>query len=221
MPIRGAGDEKDFSGPYAGSTVLAIGAHPDDVELAAGGMAARWSRTGSRVVIAVVTVPSDYARRRREAERAAGILDCELRVLAEGGQRRIEDLKPDDLVSLLDEQIRQLSPAVVLVHGASDTHHDHVLVHDAAVSCQRLQQFDCFSYHPNFCRPVPVRFEPHVYVDISATIEMKMAAIDAHESQFAERGIRTDIFREIAQLTGRFVGVPYAEGLEINRMRIT
>ena len=45
--------------------------------------------------------------------------------------------------------------------------------------------------------------------------------IDAHESQFAERGIRTDIFREIAQLTGRFVGVSYAEGLEINRMRIT
>jgi LmbE family N-acetylglucosaminyl deacetylase len=220
MRISSVGDEKEFSGPYAGSTVLAIGAHPDDVELAVGGMAARWSRTGSRVVIAVVTVPGDYATRRQEAERAAGILGCELRVLAERG-RRIEDLEPDGLVRLLDEQIRELSPAVVLVHGASDTHHDHVLVHHAAVSCQRLRQFDCFSYHPNFCRPVPVRFEPHVYVDISTTIEMKMAAIDAHQSQFAGRGIGTDIFREIAHMTGRFVGVPYAEGLEINRMLIS
>jgi len=221
MRISSVGDRKDFSAPYAGSTVLAIGAHPDDVELAVGGIAARWSCSGSRVVIAVVTVPGDYAKRTREAERAAGILGCELRVLAEGGRRRIEDLEPDDLVRLLDEQIRELSPAVVLVHGASDTHHDHLLVHDAALSCQRLQQFDCFSYHPNFCRPVPVRFEPHVYVDISSEIEMKMAAIDAHESQFAGRGIGTDIFREIAHMTGRFVGVPYAEGLEINRMLIS
>jgi LmbE family N-acetylglucosaminyl deacetylase len=170
--------------------------------------------------MAVVTVPGDYAKRRQEAERAAGILDCELRVLADGGRQRIEDLEPHGLVRLLDEQIRELSPAVVLVHGGSDTHRDHVLVHEAAAACQRRQYFDCFSYHPNFCRPVPVKFEPHVYVDISSTIEMKMAAIDAHESQFAGRGITTDIFREIAHLTGRFVGVPYAEGLEINRMRI-
>ena len=218
MRISNAGVDGNCSVPYAGSTVLAIGAHPDDVELGVGGIAARWSSGGSRVVIAVVTVPGEYVTRRREAERAADILGCELRVLVEGGQRRIEDLAPDDLVRLLDEQIRQLSPAVVLVHGASDTHRDHVLVHDAAVSCQRLQHFDCFSYHPNFCRPVPVRFDPHLYVDISSTIEVKMAAIDAHESQFGARGITTDIFREIAHLTGRFVGVPYAEGLEINRM---
>jgi LmbE family N-acetylglucosaminyl deacetylase len=220
MAIRNAADESNFPTHYAGRTVLAIGAHPDDVELAVGGIAARWSRAGSRVVIAVVTVPGDYARRRREAERAADILGCELRVLAEGGQR-IEDLEPHDLVRLLDEQVRELSPAVVLVHGGSDTHRDHVLVHDAAVACQRLRHFDCFSYHPNFCRPVPVTFEPRVYVDISSTIEMKMAAIDAHESQFGGRGITTDIFREIAQLTGRYIGVPYAEGLEINRMRIS
>ena len=221
METTNAGHAAECSRRHARRTVLAIGAHPDDVELAVGGIAARWRRAGARVVIAVVTVPGDYARRRREAERAAGILDCELRVLVEGEGHRIEDFKAYDLVRLLDEQVRALSPDVVLVHGPSDTHRDHVLVHEAAISSQRLQFFDCFSYHPNFCRPVPVTFEPRVYVDISDTIDLKMAAIDAHESQFAARGITTDIFREIAHLTGGLIGVPYAEGLEINRMLIS
>jgi len=205
---------------YAGRTVLAIGAHPDDVELAVGGIVARWSRSDCRVVIAVVTVPGAYAIRRREAERAAAILGCELRVLVEGAGRRVEDLKPRELIGLLDEQVRDVSPAVVLVHSHSDFHRDHVLVHEATVCSQRLQFFDCFSYHPNSCRAVAMPFEPRLYVDISTTIELKMAAINAHESQFAARGICTEMFREMAKLSGVAVGVPYAEGLAVERMLI-
>lgn len=205
--------------PYAGRTVLAIGAHPDDAELAVGGTLARWSHGRCRVVIAVVSVPGNYAVRRREAERAAHILGCELRVLVDGC-RRIEDLKSYELVRLLDEQVRELAPAAVLAHGKSDFHRDHQLVHDAAVCSQRLRHFDCFSYQPNFCRPVPVSFSPHVFVDVTGTIETKMAAIAAHESQFSARGIETEIYREAAHLRGMTVGVAYAEGLEIERMLI-
>ena len=43
-------------------------------------------------------------------------------------------------------------------------------------------------------------------------------AIDVHESQFACRGISTAMYRDIAQLQGRMVGVPYAEGLDVGRM---
>jgi hypothetical protein len=45
-----------------------------------------------------------------------------------------------------------------------------------------------------------------------------MQAIDAHESQFACRGISTEMYRDIARLQGRMVGVPYAEGLDVGRM---
>ena len=69
---------------YGGRTVLAIGAHPDDLELAIGGILARLSRESVRVVMAVVSVPADYAVRQREAQRAAEILGCELRILLHG-----------------------------------------------------------------------------------------------------------------------------------------
>ena len=182
---------------------------------------ARWSHADCRVVIAIVSIPGDYATRLREAESAAAILGCELRVLVEGKGKRIEEMRTYELVRLLDEQVKELSPAAVLVHGASELHRDHLLVHDAAVSSQRLQQFDCFSYHPSYCRPVPVSFHPSVYVDITETIDVKMAAIDAHASQFAARSIGIDVYRDIARLNGWRVGVPYAEGLEIERMLIS
>ena len=202
---------------YAGKTVLAVGAHADDIELAVGGTMARLRRAGARVVMLVVSLPGDAKRRRREAEKAAGILGCELRVLMEEGGR-IEDLKSYQLVSMIDRQLRELEPAAMLTHGPTEFHRDHVLVHEACVSSQRLRYFDFFTYQPNFCRPVPIAFHPRAYVDISDTIETKMRAIEAHQSQFQCRGLDTAMYRDIARMNGRMAGVQYAEGLDIGRM---
>jgi LmbE family N-acetylglucosaminyl deacetylase len=203
---------------YAGRTVLALGAHPDDVELGIGGTLARLRRLGARVVLAVVSVPGDYAVRRREAERAADILGAELRILIDVPGKRIEDFRHCDLVALIDREVKDLAPAALLSHGSAEFHRDHVIVHEAALAAQRLRYFDFFTYQPNFCRPVPVAFQPRAFVDISETIETKMRAIEAHASQFSGRGITTDIFREMARLSGRLVGVQYAEGLDVGRL---
>ena len=209
---------KSIAERYAGKTILAIGAHADDVELAVGGTMARLRRAGARVVMAVVSLPGDYKARLREAERAADILGCELRVLMADGARRIEDLKSYELVAMIDREVRELEPAAMLTHGAAEFHRDHVLVHEACVSSQRLRYFDFFTYQPNFCRPVPVAFQPRAYVDITETIETKMRAIEAHQSQFKCRGLDTDIYRDIARMNGRMIGVQYAEGLDVGRM---
>ena len=202
---------------YAGKTVLAVGAHADDIELAVGGTMARLRRAGARVVMLVVSLPGDAKRRRHEAEQAAGILGCELRVLMEEG-RRIEDLKSYQLVAMIDREVRELEPAAMLTHGPSEFHRDHVLVHEACVASQRLRYFDFFTYQPNFCRPVPIPFHPRAYVDISDTIETKMRAIEAHQSQFQCRGLDTAMYRDIARMNGRMAGVQYAEGLDVGRM---
>ena len=203
---------------YAGRTVLALGAHPDDVELGIGGTLARLRRAGARVVLAVVSVPGDYAVRRREAERAADILGAEQRILIDVPGKRIEDLRHCDLVALVDREVKDLAPAAVLSHGAAEFHRDHVMVHEAALAAQRLRYFDFFTYQPNFCRPVPVAFQARAFVDVSDTIDTKMRAVEAHASQFSQRGISTDIFREMARLAGRLVGVQYAEGLDVGRL---
>ena len=124
---------------YFGRTVLAIGAHPDDLELAIGGTLARLARESARVVMAVVSIPADFAQRRAEAERAAAILGCELRILVDKACARIDDMKNYQLVGMLDALVREVQPAAVLTHSASEFHRDHVAVHNACLSTQRLR----------------------------------------------------------------------------------
>ena len=206
---------------YAGKTVLAIGAHPDDLEIGVGGSLARFARAGARVVMAVVSVPSDYDTRLAEAREGAKIVGAELRVLLEGSCRRVEDLKSYELVAMLDRLIHELAPAAVITHGDADFHGDHLLVHNACLPTQRLRYFDFFCFHPSMCRPVPTVFHPRAYVDVSETIETKMQAIRAHASQFGSRRLTTaDMYRELAHLQGRMVGVEYAEGLDVLRMML-
>jgi LmbE family N-acetylglucosaminyl deacetylase len=203
---------------YGGRSVLAIGAHPDDLELAIGGMLARLARESARVVMAVVSIPSDYATRRAEAERAAEILGCELRILMDGECKRIDDIKNYQLVGMLDALVREVQPAAVLTHSANEFHRDHVTVHNACISTQRLKPFDFFHFNPTMCRPVPVEFHPRAYVDVTDTMEAKMEAIAAHVSQFGGRGLEAEMYRDLARLTGRMVGVKYAEGIDVGRM---
>jgi LmbE family N-acetylglucosaminyl deacetylase len=203
---------------YAGRTVLAIGAHPDDLEIGIGGTLAKLQRSGARVVMVVASIPKDFDVRMAEAKRGAEILGCELRLLMDGGPRRIEDVKTCDLVGMLDEVVKEYEPAALLTHSAADFHNDHLLIYNACLPTQRLAHFDFFSYHPTNCRPVPIAFHPRAYFDISDTIDAKMHSITAHASQFGGRGLDTEMYREFAHVQGRMIGVPYAEGVDVGRM---
>ena len=206
---------------YAGKTVLAIGAHPDDLEIGLGGTLARLKRDGAHVVMCVASIPKDFEIRLAEARHGADILGCDLQLLIDDGPRRLEDVKTYDLVGRLDAAIRDHSPAAVFTHSSSDFHNDHLLVYQACLPTQRLAYFDFFSYHPTNCRPVPIAFHPRAYVDITDTIDAKMHAISAHASQFGGRGLDTEMYREFAHVQGRMIGVPYAEGLDVIRMLLT
>jgi len=203
---------------YAGRTVIAIGAHPDDLEIGIGGTLAKLTKEGARVVMVIASCPKDFDVRMAEARRGAEILGCEMQLLLDGGPQRLEDVKTCDLVGMLDAVIRKEEPAAVLTHSNADFHNDHLLIYNACLPTQRLAQFDFFSYHPTNCRPVPIAFHPTAYVDVSDTIDAKMHAISAHASQFGGRGLDTEMYREFAHVQGRMMGVPYAEGLDVMRM---
>ncbi len=206
---------------YTGRTVLAMGAHPDDLELGVGGTMACLALAGAKVVGAVVSVPSQFEVRKLEARVAGGIVGLsELKFLLPDGVR-IEDMKSYELVERIQRLIEEVRPAALLSHGTSDFHRDHVLVHNACAEASRGSYFDFFTYFPTMTRPVAVDFFPRVYVDITETIETKMRAIDAYPSQFQRRELETEFCRAQAREHGRRVGVQYAEALQVVRMRLS
>lgn len=205
---------------YAGRTVLAIGAHPDDVEVGMGGTVARLTDAGARVLMVAVCVPSQYEVRLREAQRASEILGAEFHLAFAGRCCRVEDLKTYELVARLDALVAECRPAALFSHGAREVHRDHQLVFEAARAALRHGGTDAFCFQPCSCRPGQSPFEPRAFVDIGSTLERKLEAISAHHSQFTARGICPGFHRDVSRYYGRQAGVEYAEAMEIARLML-
>jgi N-acetylglucosamine malate deacetylase 1 len=177
--------------PSASVDVLAVGAHPDDVELGCGGTLAQLSAAGYRIGIAHLTrgeagTRGSAAQRVREAERSAEILDASLHWLDFGdGGLRAGVAEEDELIDLL----RELTPRVVLAPPPRDRHPDHErahrLVREAAFYAGLVKRGEGSAHRPRAMWSYTLHhpFEPSFIVDISSSWASKCAALDAYESQ--------------------------------------
>src|SRR3954453_10934723 len=185
--------------------VICFGAHPDDCELKAGGVAALWAAKGHRVKFVSVpngdighwrqSGPALARRRRREVEAAAGGLGITTEVLDVHDGELEPTLANRKAITRL---IREWRADLVLSHRPNDYHPDHrytaVLVQDAAymVTVPRflpevpaLKRNPVFLYYSDgFRKPNP--FNPDVTVAIDGVMEKKAAALERLESQFYE-----------------------------------
>jgi LmbE family N-acetylglucosaminyl deacetylase len=187
--------------------IICFGAHPDDCELRAAGVGAKWSALGHHVKFVSVTngdvghwqmAGGPLAQRRTaEVNRCAEILGIETEVL---------DIHDGELIPTLDHRrtitrlIRDWRADIVMCHRPNDYHPDHrnvgVLVQDAAYmvtvpffcpDTPELKKNPAFFYFEDrFQKPNP--FAPDVVVSIDDVIEKKLACVEALESQFYEGG---------------------------------
>jgi bacillithiol biosynthesis deacetylase BshB1 len=174
--------------------VLAIGSHPDDVELGCGGTLALLAKQGKKVGILHLTKGERGTRgtaeeRRQEAEDAAqalgavavGFLDCG------DGALRTGEAEEDALI----ERLRDWRPDLVLAPSPSDRHPDHHRSHQLVQSASFYAGLK--NRHPEGgepFRPGAVfaymqhdSFEPSFIVDVSAVWETKLEALRAYHSQ--------------------------------------
>lgn len=178
--------------PMSPVDVLAIGAHPDDVELGCGATLAQLARAGRRVGILHLTrgeagTRGTAAERQREAERAAAILGAaELAFLdcGDGGLRH----GPAEEDALIVE-LRRLRPELVFAPTPADRHPDHGRAHrlvvDACFYAGLARRASGAPHRPAalFTYMQHDAFVPAFVVDVSATWAIKMAALDAYGSQ--------------------------------------
>jgi LmbE family N-acetylglucosaminyl deacetylase len=197
--------------------VVAFGAHPDDIEVGAGGTVARLARAGGQVTMVVVCVPAQVEERLAEAVKGADILGATSRVLF-SQQSRVEDIPMHELVRSMDEVVRELQPDLVLVHSASDLHWDHGLVNRAAISALRRTPSNLLAFTSSYELNAQSRAMGQCFVDVTQTIGSKMAAISAHVTQLTKLDLEGA--RDLARAMGRISGFAYAEVFEVLRMRI-
>ncbi|MHB1583463.1 MAG: PIG-L deacetylase family protein [Acidimicrobiales bacterium] len=223
--------------------VLALYAHPDDADVAAGGTLARWARAGSAVHLVVCTdggrgttdpavEPGELAVRRAEELAAAaellGLRSHEILGMSDGELTDGPALRRE-----IVGRVRRHRPHAVLGHDPTAVffgqdyfnHCDHRnagwALLDALAPAAALPHYfpECGPAHRAEVAYLSGTLEPDVWVDITATVDDKARAVECHRSQLVgDDGWAGEVVRVRAEEEGRRAGVAFAEGFR--RLRL-
>jgi LmbE family N-acetylglucosaminyl deacetylase len=196
--------------------VLAIGAHPDDVEIGCGGALAKHRACGDILHILTLSrgaAGGDVNVRTAEAQRAAALLGAKLEF---GNLRDAHITEGVETIQIIEAALRELRPTHVYTHCLEDTHQDHRAVHAASLVAARDV--------PNvYCYQSPsstVEFRPNRFVDITDYKNAKLQAIGAYKSQVDRMAsLQDDVIVSTARYWGRYAGHTLAEPMRIVRQR--
>jgi LmbE family N-acetylglucosaminyl deacetylase len=204
-----------FSKPYS---VLAIGAHPDDLEFGCAGTLSRFVQKGNSVYLMILTdgkqggVPP---ARRDEQIKAAETLGAKDLFWGDYPDTRLSFY--DDVIVKIEEVIKKTAPSFVFVHSNKETHQDHRHANACTISASRNIPNVLFYEGPS-----SFDFEPNVYVDVQDCIDKKMELLKIHQTQVMRTNVIGRSIVDIAMATASFRGthcnVPFAEAFISLRM---
>jgi LmbE family N-acetylglucosaminyl deacetylase/ActR/RegA family two-component response regulator len=196
------------------SVVLAIGAHPDDVEIGVGGTLLAHLGRGDSVSILTLCRGArggSQDTRAAESQHAAEILGATL-YLDDLQDTRISESDPT--IGTIAAIVDKVEPTVIYTHSLHDVHQDHRNTHRAVmVAARGVGRVYCYQ-SPS----ATVDFRPSRFVAIDEHIERKLTAIGAFGSQVEIRAyLEPDLISSTARYWSRFGDGRYAEAFEVIR----
>jgi LmbE family N-acetylglucosaminyl deacetylase len=192
--------------------ILALGAHPDDIEAGCGGTLIKYAENGHRIFLMVMTEGGqggDAVVRKHEQERAAKLLRAEK--VFWGGYKDTEVPLGRDLIQTVEEIVKTIDPHFIFVHYHDDTHQDHRHLAMSTITATRYTKNVLF-----YEGPTTQNFAPTVFVDIEQALDRKIQSLQAHISQVKKTNIEglsiADLVRSSAHFRGIQGRVKNAEG---------
>jgi LmbE family N-acetylglucosaminyl deacetylase len=182
-------------------TVLAFGAHPDDLELGCGATLAKLAASGV-AIHTVVFSDGEQGRhsgfdRKAETRSALEALGAASVTQHEFPDTRLHEVL-NDIIASIENHVRTVAPDRVYTMFHLDRHQDHRTVHEASVvACRKVRQifgYETPSSYPNF---TPTVFEP-----IDDFIEAKIEALKLHVSQGDRLYMQQEKIRSAAHFRG-------------------
>jgi LmbE family N-acetylglucosaminyl deacetylase len=159
--------------------ILAIGAHPDDIEIGCFATLAKHYLEGDEIFGAMITngeLGGDVGTRRQEQEATAKEIDMKLHY----GNFPDGDVRENaSLVTFLDNIIKKNDIDIVYTHSQNDRHQDHRAIARASMSAARAVR-ELYSYED---LSLISSFNPQLFVDVTKTFHVKMSALKKHKSQ--------------------------------------
>ncbi|MGP0224585.1 PIG-L family deacetylase [Paenarthrobacter sp. NCHU4564] len=196
--------------------VLAIGAHPDDLELACGATLAKLADAGHEVRTMVMSSGckgGDSAVRAGEAQSGSGFMGASAVQVHDFRDTLLSD-HGQEMVQAIEAYINDFKPDVVMTHSGNDYHQDHQAVHSATMRAARKHSSILCFESPSSTR----QFNPSVFVDIAGYVDVKIHAVSMHRDQKGKPYMSAERVRSLAAFRGSQVKTAYAEGFEPVRL---
>ena len=202
-------------------TILALGAHPDDVELGSAGLIARYADSGAEVYVAVMSRCDDQFDESEkdtligECRGAANILGISETFIHDFTNKELPEHRIE-IMDIYNGYQSELNPDLILIPFLDDPHQDHSAVAYSAVRTFRGNE-TILQYE--ILRHGSYTFMPTLFVDISKYIEKKIEALNCYKSQMKRRAyFDEETFKALAKTRGAQSGYNYAEGFVIYKM---
>jgi len=226
----------------AASRVLVIAAHPDDEVLGCGATVARLVSEGHDVRFAILGegVTSRHPKRSDAEAGKLAALQCHARAAAEKvgvkdvlmhglPDNRLDTIPLLDIVKLIEDLVERLSPEVIYTHHGGDLNIDHGIIHRAVLTATRpvngtpvreIYAFEVPSSTEWAFQRLGRPFRPNVFVDVSRTLEAKIAAMQCYDSESRRfpHPRSPEALRAIAMRWGSVAGCAAAEAFELVRL---
>jgi len=197
--------------------VLAIGAHPDDIEIAVGGTLAKMRDAGYQIAALVLTQGEkggDADNRQNEARSGAEFLGLDnIEVLDCTDTRLMTDAV--DVTNAIEAMIEKCDPNIIFTHSNHDIHQDHQLVFESTLRAARNTRTTILCYESP---SVTQDFRPTYFVDVGKYVDIKIQAIREHRDQRKKTYMKPELIRSKLSFRGGQAKVDYAEGFEVVRM---
>ncbi|MCM8819268.1 MAG: PIG-L family deacetylase [Candidatus Omnitrophica bacterium] len=198
--------------------ILAVGAHPDDIEFGCGGTLIKYAESGNNVFLLVLTDGSYGASksvRKKEQKEAAKFIGS--KGLFWVGYKDTELIVNRDLIVKIENIIEKTNPDVVFINFWADVHQDHRAAAQATISATRYVKEVLF-----YEVPTTQHFEPDVFVDIGDVLDKKLELLKKHASQVNRTKVKDLTILESATSCAYFRGyqarVKFAEGFKAVRL---
>ena len=194
--------------------MLAVGAHPDDIEAGCAGTLALHSFKGDKVYFLVLTrgqVSGDPEVKEAACRESAELLGAA--GLFFGGLK--DTMIPDGIktISVIEKVMDEVCPDIVYTHTFKDVHQDHrrtaYATLSAARNCKRILMYET----PNTLK----EFSPQAFIDIGTTFELKKEVLRLFGSESKRFKLAAKAIEGLAVFRGFQAGVPVAEAFEVPR----
>ena len=201
--------------------ILAIGAHPDDIEYGCAGTLVKYRQQGHKIFLLVLTdgaCKADPIIRRAEQMESARLMGAEDVIF--GGYLDTELTCSRDLIMYIEKVALDIKADFGFVPYPDDTHQDHRALSQSAIPASRSLIKNVLYYDGLSTQ----NFIPSVYVDIEDVFETKLACLEAHRSQVMNTYIKDMSIVDVARSANHFRGiqgrVKYAEAFSPVRVFI-